>query len=220
MCSNFDRFVSAKAIEKKMKDADYPISYDNKYKKEDYAELKQEDIKITSNVLIVKCEEKRPVFSIMKWGITWNPKMPIFNSRIETIRDQARWKNIFKNNRCLIPATSFFEFRPLESDTPESKLYKKEHKIKKKSKYGITMPTLKFFFIGGIYIWDKEVFCCSMVTTKNHPALAKIPHHRSPYLIEPESSKEFLEADPEFLLDSIDVYDIKKPLEVKQVTEY
>lgn len=220
MCSNFDRLIKDKQIQKELKAQGYPAGYDDKFSAEDYANLKQEDIKITGNILIVKKEETKPVLSIMKWGISWNPRMPIFNSRIETIREQARWKSILMKGRCLIPATAFYEYRPLDSDTPDSKAYKKEHKIKKKTKFGITIPGCKFFFIGAIYVWDKTAFCCSMITTKNHPELGKIPHHRSPYLIEPQNAQEFLEADPLYLLDSIDVYDKTKTLDIKQVTEY
>lgn len=220
MCSNYERFIKDKEIQKEMKSNGYPLGYDDKFTPDDYQNLKQQDIKITSNVLIVRKDEEKPLLSIMKWGISWNPKIPIFNSRIETIREQPRWKSIFMKSRCLIPATSFYEFRPLENDTPEAKQYKKENKIKKKSKFSIEMPNHKFFFIGAIYVWEKDVFACSMITTNNHPDLAKIPHHRSPYLIEPKDAKEYLEADPVFLLDNIDIYDKTKHLEIKQATEY
>ncbi len=217
MCTNFERDASGKLIIKKMKEEKYPVSYDDEFTDEDYDNLKCNDIRITTDILTLKLIDKEPKLTIMNWSINWNPKMLIYNSRIETIRETPRWKTIFKNGRVLIPATMFYEYRPPENDPPEAKAFKKENKIKKKSKFGITIPGQDFFFIGGIYIWNKDMNYCSMITTPPHKDLSKIPHHRCPYLLEYSEAMEFLEADPDYLLDKVDTYPKNRKLEIKQV---
>lgn len=168
----------------------------------------------------MKLNSGKPEFSIMEWSINWNPKMPIYNSRIETIKSEKRWTIIFKNGRCLIPATSFFEYRPFENDPPDTAVYKKLNKIKKKSKFGISIPGEPFFMIGGIYVIIKDKEFCSMITTPPHRDMKKIPHHRMPYLMTYKESIEFLQADADYLLDNINHYPDDKELEIKQASAY
>jgi putative SOS response-associated peptidase YedK len=152
MCTNYDNKTSQKDIQNFFKKLQINIGYDERYSSEQYKNLKQDNIRITTDILTVKLIEEKPTFSIMNWSINWNPKMPIYNSRIETIKGEKRWTTIFKNGRCLIPATMFYEYRPFENDPPEAVKFKKENKIKKKSRFGITIPDMPFFMIGGIYI--------------------------------------------------------------------
>lgn len=220
MCTNYDRYITDKEIKKKMKSLKYPVKNDDDFTDEDYENLKQIDIRLTSDILSVAMKENTPVFTIMKWSINWNPKMPIYNSRIETIREQARWKSIFTKSRCLIPATAFYEYRPFENDPPEITKLKKENKIKRKTKFSISIKDADFFFIGGIYVWNKDMNYCSMITTPPHKDLKKIPHHRCPYILLPEEAIEFIEGDPSYLLDNVDTLDSSKKLEIQQVSEF
>lgn len=219
MCSNYDRYLKDKEIRKRMGKVEYPVENDDDFTDEDFDNLKQKDIKITSDILSIKLKESKPVMTIMKWAINWNPKMPIFNSRIETIKEQARWKSIFIKSRCLIPATSFYEFRPLENDPPDVSRLKKESKIKRKTKFNISVKGKEFFFIGGIYVWNKDANYCSMITTPPHKDMKKIPHHRCPLILMPEESKEYLESDPGYLLDNIKELDSSRSLEIKQASD-
>ena len=219
MCTNYDRYIKDKTIKGKMKKINFNIEHDEKYTGEDFDNLKQTDIRITSDILTVIQGSDNPVFTIMNWSINWNPRMPIYNSRIETIRDQKRWTSIFEKSRCLIPATRFFEYRPFENDPPETTELKKQRKIKRKTKFGITIPGEEFFFIGGIYVLNNGKNYCSMITTPPHKDLLKIPHNRSPYLLEYTEAMEFLLSDAGFLLDNITGYDSRKKLDVEQVSE-
>ena len=160
-----------------------------------------------SEILAINLKDTKPIMTIMKWAINWNPKMPIYNSRVETIRDQPRWKSIFNKSRCLIPATSFYEYRPFENDPPDVTKLKKENKVKRKTKFNIAVKGEEFFFIGGIYVWNKDMNYCSMITTPPHKDLQIIPHHRSPYIILIDEALEFLEGDPAYLLDNIKLFD-------------
>jgi putative SOS response-associated peptidase YedK len=220
MCTNYDNQISQKDIQKFFKKLKINIDYDKEYSSDDYQNLKQDNIRITTDILTMKLIKDKPTFSIMGWSINWNPKMPIYNSRIETIKGEKRWTSIFKNGRCLIPATMFYEYRPFENDPPDDVKFKMENKIKKKSRFGITIPDVPFFMIGGIYIFNKDREYCSMITTEPHKDLKKIPHHRCPYIMNYDESIEFLHGEPQYLLDNIKHYPDNKHLEIKQVSEY
>ncbi len=219
MCTNYDRYITDKDLQRKLKKLNAPLGIDKDITEEELEKLKQKDIRITSDIMTVKIKESMPVITIMNWSINWNPKMPIYNSRIETIKDQPRWKSIFNNSRCLIPATSFYEYRPFENDPPDVAKLKKENKVKRKTKFNISLEGEDFFFIGGIFVWNKDRNYCSMITTTPHKELQKIPHHRSPYIILPEDAMEFLEADPAYLLDNIKPLESSKKLEISQVSD-
>jgi putative SOS response-associated peptidase YedK len=59
-----------------------------------------------------------------------------------------------------------------------------------------------------------------MITTEPHKDLMQIPHHRCPYLMNPDESLEFLHGEPQYLLDNIKHYSNERSLEIKQVSEY
>lgn len=220
MCTNYDRYITDKEIKKKMKTLKYPFKNDDDFTDEDIESLKKKDIRLTSDILSIIIKDSVPVMTIMKWAINWNPKMPIYNSRIETICEQARWKSIFSKSRCLVPATGFYEYRPFENDPPDVVKIKKENKVKRKTKFSISVKDEEFFFIGGIFVWNKDANYCSMVTTPPHKDLKKIPHHRCPLIILPEEAKDYLEGDASFLLDNIKEFDSRRSLLIEQASEY
>jgi putative SOS response-associated peptidase YedK len=51
----------------------------------------------------------------MKWGFMPSfTKKPIINARAETIDIKPTFKNSFINKRCIIPATSIFQWADVE----------------------------------------------------------------------------------------------------------
>ena len=209
----------AKDLKKELKEKGIIIDLDPKIPEKRFDELRGDNIRITTDILTIKLIESKPAFSIMNWAINWNPRQPIFNSRIETIRSEKRWATIFKNSRCLIPADSFYEFRPPENDPPDTVKYKKEHKIKRKTKFEIGISGASGFMIGAIFVFNKDKEYCSMITTEPHKDMKQIPHNRSPYILDYKDSLEFLQGDPDFLLDSISHYPDDKKLEIIQASE-
>lgn len=220
MCASYEKIVKMIKMKKKFKQAGIDTDTDENFSGDEYDSLPEKNIRITSDILAMKLNSGKPEFTIMGWSINWNPKIPIYNSRIETIKSEKRWTTIFKNGRCLLPATSFFEYRPFENDPPEAAAFKKLNKIKKKSKFGISLPGEEFFTIGGIYINNKGKEFCSMITTPPHKDMKKIPHHRMPYVMNYQQSLEFLQSDADYLLDNITHYPDEKEIEIKQVSEY
>ena len=46
------------------------------------------------------------------WGFTSSGRAPLFNARGETIDSLPSFRDAFRMNRCLIPASGFYEWRP------------------------------------------------------------------------------------------------------------
>lgn len=148
--------------------------------------IKQINIFPSEDILILKNSEGAIEINKKTWGIKFEEKSPlIFNSRIETIKAKSYWSNLFAKNRCLIPATAFYEW--VQSD-----------KIKIPNR--ISLEDFKLFFMAGIYVKIKDNFCASIITTPPNTRIASI-HNRMPVIFLPEEGIRFLNAEKEPALE-------------------
>lgn len=115
-------------------------------------------------------------------------KRPLINARAETILQKNTFKKAFQKKRCLVPATSFFE-------------WKKEGGIKEK--YRISVKEQTIFSIAGIceFFTDKdgqEKLMYSIITTDANAQMQDI-HDRMPVILRPEQETDYLnhELEPE-----------------------
>ena len=46
------------------------------------------------------------------WGFTSPGRAPLFNARGETVDSLSSFKDSFRHNRCIVPASGFYEWRP------------------------------------------------------------------------------------------------------------
>ena len=220
MCINVDRFIKDKDIKKKMRNIGHEIDYDNRFDKLKYSSLK-ENIRLTNEVLVVINDDNKPKFSIMKWGIKFSESSPlIFNSRIETIRDEKRWKSIFTKQRCLVPVTGFTEYRKLENDPPDVIKYKKENKLKNKTQIRISLEEEEFFFIPSIYVTLKDGNNYnSLITTEPNKTMRAIPYHRMCAISKLDEALDLLFNETDWCIEKIKPFDDKKKMLTKQITE-
>ena len=111
MCSRFEnKETGISIIEKLEKD------FEGNYILEDDNELKKENITPTNLVMSVISEGNSYKIKNFFWGIQFDKqnKSPlIFNSRIETIREKKYWTQLFYKNRCLLPATAYYEWKEI-----------------------------------------------------------------------------------------------------------
>tara|TARA_B100000902_G_C27204101_1_gene860639 strand:+ start:163 stop:801 length:639 start_codon:yes stop_codon:yes gene_type:complete len=143
---------------------DYPVSLSYKYEIQNL-------IRPNDPVLVIKNEGKIQT-TFMSWGFispwTKNPfdlKRPRpFNARSETVEEKKLFSGSWKNHRCLIPASGFFE---------------KTFRIRKENH--------ETFWLGGI--WSKwsspdggEIESCCILTTEPNE-LVKPIHHRMPVVV-------------------------------------
>ncbi len=169
MCAKFELITEFENLPCILKH-DYPIGLDTRYRSRNL-------IRPTDPILVIKNEGKIKT-SFMSWGFIspwvkdqFDKKRPRpFNARSETVGEKKIFRGSWKYNRCLIPASAFFE-----------------------KKYRIRKENYETFWLGGI--WSKwsspdgtELESCCILTTKPNE-LVKPLHHRMPVVV-PEGYEE------------------------------
>jgi putative SOS response-associated peptidase YedK len=112
-----------------------------------------------------------------QWGLTasWNPKQKIANARSETVASKSSFKELFLNNRCLVPMQGYYEwFRPSDES-------------KKKQPFYIYSEKMKLLPVAGIF-QENEVVILTQAANKK---LEKI-HDRMPVLVPPKYWQQWL----------------------------
>ncbi|HEV7216741.1 MAG TPA: SOS response-associated peptidase, partial [Chloroflexota bacterium] len=122
----------------------------------------------------------------MKWGLvpSWakDRTRPMINARAEGIQDKPTFRTPFKRQRCLVPATHFFEWQTVR---------------KMKQPYLIRPTDQPLFAFAGLYdvhydpvLGDLHSF--SIITTEANAVTAPI-HDRMPVILQPELEAVWLE---------------------------
>lgn len=142
--------------------------------------------------VIIPKEEKKNKITVMRWGLIPNfikdfstiKKYSMFNARSESLKEKASFKNLLNSNRCLIPATSFFEFK---------------QEKKRKDMYEFTVNKNSPFAMAGL--WDqwvnpktKEIiYSCTILTTVANEIVRPIhENNRMPVILGKASYEEWL----------------------------
>jgi putative SOS response-associated peptidase YedK len=163
MCGRFELETKFDELPELLK-RDYPSGLDYKYETQNL-------IRPTDPVLVIK-NEGRIKTTFMTWGFIspW-AKDPFdkerprpFNARSETVEEKKLFSGSWKNKRCLIPASGFFE-----------------------KKYRIRKENYTPFWLGGIWSnWTSrdgaQLETCCVLTTKPN-ALVKPLHNRMPVIV-------------------------------------
>jgi putative SOS response-associated peptidase YedK len=127
----------------------------------------------------------------MKWGFVPSfakekPKYLVGNARAETLKTSPVFKSAFQRQRCLIPASGFYE--------------PKGEKAKKGTKYRpwfyFQMREAKPFFFGGLWSRshldkDKPLDTFTLITTKPNEIVGEI-HDRMPLILRPKDFPRWL----------------------------
>lgn len=108
-------------------------------------------------------------------------KRPLINARGETVDIKPTFQYSFYNQRCLIPATGFFEWEKAESK-----------KIKRK----ISLNNERIFSMAGLYNVFKdnngiEYYAFTIITTEANQEMKTI-HDRMPVILNREKEKLWL----------------------------
>lgn len=124
-----------------------------------------------------------------RWGLVGNflanePANPPINLRSEGLVDKPFYSKILKRNRCLIPATAFFEWCPVAGGG----------KQKMRFSHAKGKPLL---FAG---VFDQHPLAgttCAILTTQANESVGRI-HDRMPVILGPEQSAFWLDGYAEF----------------------
>lgn len=132
-------------------------------------------------VLIGDKSNKDTDAELIKWGFdNFMAKNPIINARAETVSEKRMFAKSFKNRRCIIPSTGFYEWSKEEKD---SKIIKQ--------KYIFNLPHEPMVYLAGIYneLDDKRKFV--ILTTEANESMRAV-HDRMPVIIIKEQMQAWL----------------------------
>lgn len=137
-----------------------------------------------TNVVPVIINKGKNKVKLMKWGFMPDfAKRPIINARSETVDEKVTFKYSFYNRRCIIPATSFYEWEKVED---------------KKVKRRIKTKNIELLSLAGIYSVFKnkegKYYEAFTILTRNSLGEMRNIHHRMPIVIPRE--KEGLWLNP------------------------
>lgn len=126
----------------------------------------------------------------LKWGLvpSWTKDLkqsrkPI-NARAETVAESGMFRGAFKNRRCLVPSSGFYEWQKLDSKT------KQPHFIRMKNEEPM-------IFAGLWERWrreDDELQTFTIITTEPNEVMAPI-HNRMPVILNQEECKQWLDSN-------------------------
>jgi putative SOS response-associated peptidase YedK len=145
------------------------------------------DIRPTQQVLMLHSDH---VLSLVKWGLvpSWakdpHSGYKMINARAEGIESKPSFRKPLRYQRCIIPASTFFEWQGI----PGAKV-----------KYRIARKDGELFGFAGLYdTWHdphgSEFTTCTIITTQPNELMVPI-HNRMPVILLPEDEERWL--DPE-----------------------
>jgi putative SOS response-associated peptidase YedK len=147
----------------------------------DLPEVPNYNVCPTTQVHTVHLIEGQRVLRPMRWGFVphWAKSLTdgplLINARSETIAEKPAFRAAVRSQRCLIPATGFYEWTKTEAGDRLPWYIAPQDKT-----------TLAFAGIWQDWGKDTPVRTCAIVTTAASADIEPI-HHRMPVLIEPEN---------------------------------
>lgn len=119
----------------------------------------------------------------MKWGLPIDPErsLPVINARAETLIEKPAFCDLLKNQRCLIPATGFYEWK-----NEGSRRIPFYFRMKKKS----------LFAFAGLYDSWRDAsgtlnHAYTIITTSSSDPVKPV-HERMPVILRPEDEERWI----------------------------
>jgi putative SOS response-associated peptidase YedK len=113
------------------------------------------------------------------WGFTSNSKDPLFNARGETVDSLQSFKDSFRQNRCLVPASGFYEWRSRD-----------------KQPFYFQRCDGQLLAFAGIWKQVGNRLEATIITTTPNCDMGDV-HHRMPVILEPGSWNNWLIGRPQ-----------------------
>jgi putative SOS response-associated peptidase YedK len=163
----------------------------------------------TVNPVIVRNSPNSIV--LMKWGLIpfWakDPKIGfrMINARAEDIENKPAFRKPIRSQRCLIPATGFYEWKRLNLEGIEEKV-----------PYYIYLKKQEIFSFAGVYdIWtdaeDKRTYSYAIITTSANKMMRNI-HDRMPVIMDMDNEDKYLDKNTKLseILEILKTFDAEK----------
>jgi putative SOS response-associated peptidase YedK len=177
MCGRFARIVSDKTLREK-------------YRLERIAKLEDRyNISPMQSIAAVRAAVGANELVLLRWGLipSWSKDAKIAykltNARAETVSEKPSFRSAFKQRRCIIPASGFYEWR---------------REAKQKQPFFIRPHDEELFSFAGLWeTWrDPEgeiVESCAIITTEANDLMRTI-HDRMPVILDTEAESVWLDA--------------------------
>ncbi len=143
----------------------------------------------TQPVAAVRATEEGRALVLLKWGLipSWSKGAAIgqkfINARAETVAEKPSFRSAFKQRRCLIPASGFYEWRK---------------DGKRNQPYFVRLRDEELFSFAGL--WERwhdpegeEIETCAIVTTTANEVMQPI-HERMPVILDPSAEEQWLDS--------------------------
>ncbi|GGE45514.1 putative SOS response-associated peptidase YoqW [Pullulanibacillus camelliae] len=186
MCGRFTLTCDLKFLMERFQ-ISYPtgFQYDYRY-----------NIAPSQNVTVVIRGQQGNKMGQLRWGFVppWakDPSVgfKMINARAETAAMKPSFRSALKNQRCLILADGFYEW--------------KQEEAKKKRPFRITLKEREAFAFAGLWsMWEKDgekLATCTILTTEANALMSNL-HHRMPVILPKEAEDIWL--DPRTDLQTI-----------------
>jgi len=146
---------------------------------------------------------------IPHWAKDRKISYKLINARAETVAEKPAFKSAYRQRRCLIPATGFYEWQITEQG---------------KQVYCVADQTQQLFAFAGLWeYWEHEretIYSCTIITTAANELMSPV-HQRMPVIIAANNYKQWLNkqatsAETGQLL----VSDAYQTMQLKQVSDW
>ena len=137
--------------------------------------------------VIHRGKEVDKTIHLMKWGFAPSyMKTLMINARSETIAEKKMFKEAFFRRRCLIPATGYYEWEKVETESGKTEKIKRD----------ITVKGSEIISLAGIYDRfrdkDGQYFWAVSILTKEASDSVKNVHDRMPVIIDKGLESEWI----------------------------
>jgi putative SOS response-associated peptidase YedK len=177
MCGRFALFASGDEVAKRFQLAETPL-FELRY-----------NIAPTQSIAAIRSTPAGRQLSFLRWGLipSWASDPAIgnrlINARSETVADKPSFRSAFKQRRCLIPASGFYEWQKTSA--------------RSKQPYCIRPRDGGLFALAGL--WERwhdpqgeAVQTCTILTTEANELMRTL-HDRMPVILDPSADALWLD---------------------------
>lgn len=144
----------------------------------------------SQNCMVVRIKDQKKELVKLNWGLvpSWaksDVKIKPINAKAETIREKPYFRSAFKKQRCIVPASGFYEW-----------------KGSKGSKQPYCIYPLNDAYFGFAGLWEKndELETFTIITTKANDLMSDI-HQRMPVILDVNNYDTWLQEGDYDLLE-------------------
>ena len=156
----------------------------------------------TQDAGVIVPEEGGLMYKTMRWGLVpmWAKDIKIgnqaINARVETAATKPLFRGAWKERRCLVPASGFYEWQTFPSSETKSRSFKQPFYISRKDGLPLTFAGLR-------EKWKDGMLSFTILTTEAYEGIRDL-HTRTPMILNEQGRKSWLEGEPPALARDID----------------